>query len=93
MWKRAGKRLSLTLERGHDGRFREVFQEDSCSSSMYKVYDCMDVSKENCHELFAVYRPRVEAIERLSRVVTDIKSIQNVPKDLLGQAGKGFGKR
>jgi hypothetical protein len=28
---------------------------------------------------------------RLSRVVTDIKSIQNGPKDLLGQAGKGIG--
>jgi hypothetical protein len=28
-------------------------------------------------------------LEQLSRVVTDIKSIQNVPKDLLGQAGKG----
>ncbi len=32
-----------------------------------------------------------QKIERLSRVVTDIKSIQNVPKDLLGQAGKGVG--
>jgi hypothetical protein len=32
-----------------------------------------------------------QKIERFSRVVTDIKSIQNVPKDLLGQAGKGVG--
>jgi hypothetical protein len=29
--------------------------------------------------------------EWLGRVVTDINSIQNVPKDLLGQAGKSVG--
>ncbi len=32
-----------------------------------------------------------QKVERLGRVVTDIQSIQNVPKDLLGQAGKGVG--
>ncbi len=32
-----------------------------------------------------------QKIERLGRVVTDIKSIQNVLKDLLGQACKGVG--
>jgi hypothetical protein len=32
-----------------------------------------------------------QKVERLIRVVTDIKGIQNVPKDLLGQAGKGIG--
>jgi hypothetical protein len=32
-----------------------------------------------------------QKIEWLRRVVTDIKRIQNVPKDLLGQAGKGVG--
>ncbi len=32
-----------------------------------------------------------QKVERLGRVVTDIKSIQNVPKDLLGKAGKGVG--
>jgi hypothetical protein len=43
MWKRTGKKLSLTQERGPEGRIREVLQEDS-RSSMYKVYDCMIVS-------------------------------------------------
>ncbi len=38
MWKRAGKRFSLTRGRGQDGCIREVLQESSCSS-MYKVYD------------------------------------------------------
>ncbi len=55
MWKRAGKRFSLTLERGHEGRIREVLQEDS-HSSMYKVYDCIIMPEENCHELSMVYR-------------------------------------
>ncbi len=32
-----------------------------------------------------------QKVERLVRVVTDIKTIQNVLKDLLGQAGKGVG--
>jgi hypothetical protein len=32
-----------------------------------------------------------QKVERLGRVVADIKSIQNVPKDLRGQAGKGIG--
>ncbi len=32
-----------------------------------------------------------QKIEQISRVITDIKSIQNVLKDLLGQAGKGIG--
>ncbi len=40
MWKRTGKRFSLTQKQGHDGRIREVQQEDS-RSSMYKVYNCM----------------------------------------------------
>jgi hypothetical protein len=38
MWKRAGKRFSLTRGRGQDGRIREVLQESS-HSSMYKVYN------------------------------------------------------
>jgi hypothetical protein len=29
------RRLSLSLDRGHEGRIREVLQEDGCSS-MYK---------------------------------------------------------
>ncbi len=37
MWKRAGKRFSLTQRRGHDGRICEVLQESS-RSRMYKVY-------------------------------------------------------
>jgi hypothetical protein len=32
-----------------------------------------------------------QKVERLCRVLTDIKSIQNGPKDLLGQAGEGVG--
>ncbi len=36
LWKRASKRFSLTLERGHEGRIREVLQADN-RSSMYKV--------------------------------------------------------
>jgi hypothetical protein len=40
MWKRTGKRFSLTQKQGHDGHIREVQQEDS-RSSMYKVYNCM----------------------------------------------------
>jgi hypothetical protein len=35
MWKRVGKKLSLTRGRGQDGRIREVLQESS-RSSMYK---------------------------------------------------------
>ncbi len=38
MWKRAGKKFSLTRGRDHEGRIREVLQENSCES-MYKVYD------------------------------------------------------
>jgi hypothetical protein len=30
-------------------------------------------------------------VERLIWVVADVKSVQNIPKDLLGQAGKGIG--
>jgi hypothetical protein len=56
MWRRGGKRFSLTLERGHDGRIREVPHEDG-RSSMYKVYDCIIVPGENFHELSAIYRP------------------------------------
>ncbi len=33
---RTSKRLSLSLERGHEGRNCEVLQEDGCSS-MYKL--------------------------------------------------------
>jgi hypothetical protein len=38
MWKRPGKRFSLTQGQGHDRHICEVLQEDS-RSSMYKVYD------------------------------------------------------
>jgi hypothetical protein len=34
--KRASKRFSLTLERGHERRIREVLQADSCSSTASK---------------------------------------------------------
>ncbi len=47
MWKRTGKRFSLTRGQGHGGRIREVPQEDS-RSSMYKVYDyviCIEEKK------------------------------------------------
>jgi hypothetical protein len=58
MWKRTGKRFSLTRARGHDGRIREVLQEDSCSI-MYKVYDYViyvtERRKPRCCELPAVY--------------------------------------
>ncbi len=30
--------LSLSLERGHEGRIREVLQEDRCSSMYSKYY-------------------------------------------------------
>ncbi len=43
--KRAGKRFSLGRGRGHDGRIREVLQEDS-RSSMYKVYDDVTYAKK-----------------------------------------------
>jgi hypothetical protein len=36
LWKSASKRLSLTLDCGHEGRICEVLQEDGCSS-MYRV--------------------------------------------------------
>jgi hypothetical protein len=45
MWKRAGKRLSLIRGRGHDGRIREVLQEDS-RSSMYRIYDDIAYAKK-----------------------------------------------
>jgi hypothetical protein len=32
-----------------------------------------------------------QKVEGLGIVVTDVKGIQNVPKDLLGLAGKGVG--
>jgi hypothetical protein len=32
-----------------------------------------------------------QKVERLGRVVADIKGVQNVPKDLLGQAGEDVG--
>ncbi len=50
MWKRTGKRFSLTRERSHNGRIREMLQEDSCSS-MYKVYDYMIHVREKKIEL------------------------------------------
>jgi hypothetical protein len=34
------RRLSLSLDRGHEGRIREMLQEDGCSS-MYKLYSCV----------------------------------------------------
>ncbi len=58
MWKRAGKRFSLTQGRGHDGRISEVLRE-SCRSSMYKVYDNVIYVRKNkklrCCELPAFY--------------------------------------
>ncbi len=45
MWKRAGKRFSLTRGRGYDGRIREVLQESSRSST-YKVYANVICKKE-----------------------------------------------
>ncbi len=46
MWKRAGKKFSLTRGQGQDGRIREVLQENS-PSSMYKVYDYVTCVKES----------------------------------------------
>ncbi len=34
--RRANRRLSLSLDRGHEGRIRKVLQEDGCSS-MYEL--------------------------------------------------------
>ncbi len=45
MRRRTSRRFSLTPERGHEGRIREVLQEDS-RSSMYKVYDYIVYVKE-----------------------------------------------
>jgi hypothetical protein len=51
MWKRAGKRFSLTRGQGYDRRIREVLQESS-GSSMYKVYENVTyVRKEKLTEL------------------------------------------
>ncbi len=33
----------------------------------------------------------LQKVERLSRVIVDVKSVQNVPKVLLGQAGESVG--
>jgi hypothetical protein len=38
--RRTNRRLSLSLDRGHEGCIREVLQEDSCSS-MYKLQLCV----------------------------------------------------
>jgi hypothetical protein len=46
--KESNKSLSSILDRGHEGRIREVLQENG-HSSMYKVY-C--ATERNCHELF-----------------------------------------
>jgi hypothetical protein len=58
MWKRAGKRFSLTRGRGHDGCIREVLQESS-RSSMYNVYDSVIYAKREkklrCCEFSALY--------------------------------------
>ncbi len=46
----------------------------------FKVGLALALSKLSKQSIF-------QKVERLGRVVTDIKSIQNVLKDLLGQAG------
>ncbi len=38
--KETRRRRSLSLDRGHEGRIREVLQEDGCSS-MYKSQSCI----------------------------------------------------
>jgi hypothetical protein len=57
MWKKTGKRFSLTRGRGHDGHIHEVLQEDN-RSSMYKVYDYVihvrEKERPRCRELPAV---------------------------------------
>jgi hypothetical protein len=48
--KRTNRRLSLSLEQGHEGRIREVIQEDG-RSSMYKVITvCFCPYDRNCHK-------------------------------------------
>jgi hypothetical protein len=43
-------RLSLSLDRGHEGHIREVLQEDGCLS-MYKFLTvCFCPYDRNCHE-------------------------------------------
>ncbi len=44
--KRSGKRFSLTLDRGHEGRIRKVLQEDSCSSIYRDIATQLSAWKE-----------------------------------------------
>jgi hypothetical protein len=53
-------------------------------AKQFKVRLPLDLSKLSKQSIF-------QKVERLGRVVTDIKCIQNGPKDLLGQAGEGIG--
>jgi hypothetical protein len=58
MWKRAGKRFSLTRGQGHDGLICKVLEESS-RSSMYEVYDNVIYAKKKrklrCCEFPAIY--------------------------------------
>jgi hypothetical protein len=53
-------------------------------AKQFKVRLSLALSKLSKQNIF-------QKIERLGRVITNTKSIQNVPKDLLGQAGKVVG--
>jgi hypothetical protein len=48
--KRTNRRLSLSMDRGHEGRIHEGLQEDGCSS-MYKVVTvCFCLYDRSCHK-------------------------------------------
>jgi hypothetical protein len=51
-------------------------------AKQFKVRLPLDLSKLSKQIIF-------QKVELVSGVVTDVKGIQNVPKDLLGQAGNG----
>jgi hypothetical protein len=51
--KRTSKRHSLPLDRGFEGRIREMLQEDGCSSMYIQSHSCVAICmKETCHEFF-----------------------------------------
>jgi hypothetical protein len=39
--RRTNRRLTLSLDRGHEGLIHEVLQEDSCSSMYSTRYNCV----------------------------------------------------
>jgi hypothetical protein len=53
---RTNRRLSSSLDRGHEGCIREVFQEEGCSS-MYKIktvcFRAIEIAMSSCY-MFSV---------------------------------------